>query len=459
MDLPRRHLVFISHATPEDNEFTKWLGMQLTRNGYQVWSDITKLIGGEVWWNDIEEAIRDHTAKFIFVLSKASNSKPGTRNELHLALAVERQQNIKDFIIPLHVDSQLPYAEINIQIGNRNAVPFTQGWAEGLTKVLRKLNEDAVYRDTSQYSPATVATWWQSHVDGHDVLHREPSTYISNWYPVSDMPSTMNVINLAGKSYNHDNDGFPSHRIGQDVFSFASPKDLLLAGHYSQEIELSKILENTVSQEIPLSVSILRNVFVRLLRMGLEDAMKQAGLPSYLMSNDKQCFYFTNDLLDGKKRISFDIPGCISGQRGLTGRFGKYRWHFGLSADFRLIPMPRYTIRSHVLFSDDGKNIWDSKSRLHQARRSACKGWWNGRWRDMMLLAIAWISQRQATGEPLVRVPLSNDTNFAMSITPVQFESPVAYKDTEVVQEDIDDSSLELENDETIDEEMADSNE
>lgn len=103
-----RNLVFISHANPEDNEFTRWLGLQLTKHGYAVWSDVTKLIGGESFWGDIEDAIRTRTTKFLFVLSRASNGKPGALDELHLAKTVAKtignSEGVKDFVVPLRHD-------------------------------------------------------------------------------------------------------------------------------------------------------------------------------------------------------------------------------------------------------------------------------------------------------------------------------------------------------------------
>jgi hypothetical protein len=33
--------IFIGHANPEDNEFTRWLGAKLTLAGYTVWYDST----------------------------------------------------------------------------------------------------------------------------------------------------------------------------------------------------------------------------------------------------------------------------------------------------------------------------------------------------------------------------------------------------------------------------------
>jgi hypothetical protein len=67
-----RCVVFLSHANPEDNVFALWLGARLTAAGYHVWSDLLQLVGGERFWKDINEAIRQHTAVFLPILSNAS---------------------------------------------------------------------------------------------------------------------------------------------------------------------------------------------------------------------------------------------------------------------------------------------------------------------------------------------------------------------------------------------------
>jgi TIR domain len=50
---PIRRLLFVSHATPQDSVFAKWLATQLAIAGYEVWCDVTKLLGGEKFWSDI----------------------------------------------------------------------------------------------------------------------------------------------------------------------------------------------------------------------------------------------------------------------------------------------------------------------------------------------------------------------------------------------------------------------
>ena len=148
MVTPTAGMSFVSHANPEDNEFSRWLSLQLAKLGYPVWCDLTRLLGGEDFWSDIEVAIRDYTAKFLYVLSRHSNQKPGTLQELSVATSAARQRELKDFVIPLRVDD-LPYQDINIQLNRLNAIDFSSSWAAGLRKLVEKLELDGVRKDPS----------------------------------------------------------------------------------------------------------------------------------------------------------------------------------------------------------------------------------------------------------------------------------------------------------------------
>ena len=96
-------MIFISHAW-EDFEFTKWLALQLGKEGYGVWCDVTKLLGGENWPREINEALQNRTVKFLFILSKSSNTKPDPLGELEKARKVMRRKKVVRFIVPLKVD-------------------------------------------------------------------------------------------------------------------------------------------------------------------------------------------------------------------------------------------------------------------------------------------------------------------------------------------------------------------
>ena len=58
-----RDNIFISHATPHDNEFVRWLGECLTARGYAVWADVFHLKGGTPFWTSIEEVLRKRAVK------------------------------------------------------------------------------------------------------------------------------------------------------------------------------------------------------------------------------------------------------------------------------------------------------------------------------------------------------------------------------------------------------------
>jgi hypothetical protein len=85
--------LLLSHANPEDNEFTLWVALQLANEGYRVWCDLTKLLGGEVFWDDIEEVIKARAVKVLYVLSLTSNAKDGPLKELHFAQGVAKKEN------------------------------------------------------------------------------------------------------------------------------------------------------------------------------------------------------------------------------------------------------------------------------------------------------------------------------------------------------------------------------
>ena len=82
---PARDTLLLSHANPEDNEFTLWLALQLANEGYRPWCDLTKLLGGEAFWDDVEEVIKTRAIKVLYVLSRTSNAKNGPLKELHFA--------------------------------------------------------------------------------------------------------------------------------------------------------------------------------------------------------------------------------------------------------------------------------------------------------------------------------------------------------------------------------------
>ena len=135
---PIRRLLFLSHATPDDSPFAKWLATQLAIAGYEVWCDVTQLLGGERFWRDIAEAIDAYAFRFLFVSTRQSNTKDGTLRELNLAAGAQQKRGPKNFIVPLKLDG-LPFRSTHEIIRDLNFVRFEDNWAAGLAQLLALL--------------------------------------------------------------------------------------------------------------------------------------------------------------------------------------------------------------------------------------------------------------------------------------------------------------------------------
>ncbi len=135
----RDHL-FISYAW-EDQAFARWLALRLTAEGYKVWIDQFKLLGGESWPRDIDIAIKTRTFRVLALLSKHSIAKPNPLKERTLALNIAKNPNMKGFLIPLNVDG-LAATELDWLTSDITFVPFASSWAKGLAQLIKLLERE-----------------------------------------------------------------------------------------------------------------------------------------------------------------------------------------------------------------------------------------------------------------------------------------------------------------------------
>ena len=438
-----RDTIFVSHSNPEDNEFSLWLTLQLASQGYPVWCDLTRLLGGEDFWSDIEDAIRHRTVKFLYVLSRSSNHKPGVLQELSVAKTVARSPHLHDFIIPLKLDD-LPHSETNIQLHNLNAVSFNRGWALGLKRLIEKLEEDGVAK-SSAFSPTAVSKWWRSYRGANQDILSEPEDYLTNWFPIGSMPETIHFHHLVrsggGVTDLSVEPQFPAIKHGAYLISFASLEDLRqavpppLSFGASISCPLTTFLKGEF-KEIHIEKGQARKYLVTLLRQAWELAMAKRELPVFALSGGTQCFYFTQGMVEQdrvfytgvndrpayRQVVGFSTVGRQPGKEPI-----KRYWHFGLQLKPLVYPVPAFAVKPHVLFSSDGRTIWDDAKRLHRARRSECKNWWNAEWRDRILASMTWLVNDSGK----IIVPLGSGFSLSIAPQPLSVTSPVSYRDPE----------------------------
>lgn len=441
-----RDTLLLSHANPEDNEFTLWLALQLANEGYRVWCDLTKLLGGEVFWDDIEEVIKARAVKVLYVLSRTSNAKDGPLKELHFAQGVAKKEKLKDFVIPLHIDD-LPHGEITIEITRINTIPFAQSWGAGLAKLLEKLEEDGVPKDP-KFNRTAVNDWWRTQFSAQQGLLQQPEAYLSNWFPVT-LPTHIYFHSLSRRSIGAiEVSGtlpYPAVQDGLFLITFAEAADF--EGKLGPEMYIAKGGE-------PLEIAALlaepKTVFgkhlFQLLRLAWEQMLDERKLPVYELANKARCFYFPKDRVpndkvfftgvDGEKTYRAMV-GYSTRTNPTTGVSVKRYWHYAVQARPLVHPTFAYIFKSHVLFTNDGTTIWDSKKKLASARRSQCKSWWNDEWRDRALAAATYLCDGAAN------ITLTLGSNAVLSIppTPLLFCSPVSYTDPQLLRFSEDDET------------------
>lgn len=431
-------MLFISHANPEDNEFTLWLALHLAKQGFPVWCDLTKLIGGEDFWVDIEQAIRNKTVKFIYVLSKTSNGKIGPLQELQVATNVMRDDDLQDFMIPLLIDD-LPHHQINIQLNRLNAISFRDGWARGLKNLLEKLEQDNVQKSPN-FSPDAVAAWWRNEYSAEGGIRAEKEEYLSNWFAIDALPDAIYFHTLRdsriGELKAPANLPYPAFLHNIYLVSFAPAKDF--DGRLGS---VSIVEENIFTTEGLLDGRVgkkyiqreqKRDPVYRLLRLAWESFARERKLRLYQMSQDVNAFYFPAGLVEDNTvyfqgidvRQSHRSMVGYSTIKGHDGRPDTKRiWHFAIQAKPLVYPTAAYVIKSHIVFSDDGQQIWESAQRLHRARRSFARNWWNPQWRDRILAAMSWLAGDQEK----ITLGLGSNASIQVSKYPLRFTSPVSY--------------------------------
>lgn len=470
-----RNLLFISHANPEDNEFARWITLRLAAEGYPVFCEIVNFLGGEDPWRDVDKIIRQNTTKFLFVQSKTAMEKDGTRRELNLAYQIARNEGLKDFIIPLKVEP-IPHFEVSVELQTTLSIEFSHGWAKGLHQLLEKLEQQKVEKN-SDYSAELVNSWWRNSFSANAGLSNEPEELLSNWFEIDSLPEKLYFhvfqpgVRRALPEPLNGEIVFPHRLHGNGIISFAEAEQLTDNPNVFGDkftFNVSDLLNNKHTSNF-LDEQTARDTITDLLRQAWENVFKDRGLDSYELANKSKFCFFKKDQLE-KDKIHFPGVNNKTTWRSIVGyqTVGKNRryWHFGVSGKPVLRRTKYLAINPHVLFSDDGVDIWRDKDRMHKAKMSLTRSWWNPHWRDRILAVMNYLA-----GENpgiLLRLGKEEETHVWVEKYPVSFVSPVSFSDpvnqrpSAEDSEDINDeendfeSDLDFEDDENDDDELED---
>ncbi len=427
--MKERRLVFISHANPEDNEFASWLGTRLAAAGYEVWADVLNLLGGETFWRDIGDTIKEEAAVVIVALSCASYQKDGVLDEIALAVNTGRKLKKQQFVIPVRLDD-LPFSDFPEQLIRLTAIDFSPNWADGLSKLLTTLKDTQVPQSTSDFGEA-LAAWQKFKLRQSASISDTPESVFSNWFQISSLPSHIyfsrfNASQEAmGRAFNEfQSPAAPYLRL---AVSFADAATLQMETpdiplDHAYRVPLARFLNGHKTDGPQISWRDARNMVTGLLRHAWEQFARSQGLLLYEFAHGS-AWFIPLDLIEGNIATFQDENGKKR-RRRLVGRSetrGVY-WHFAVSGKVSIADPQHLTLHTHVVFTQDGKTPLDSKSRADRLRKSFCKNWWNDRWRDLLRAFVAAL----ANGKEEFSLSLGGDAAATIAARPMSFDVPLS---------------------------------
>lgn len=403
MQSPKRDHLFISYAY-EDAPLADWLVRRLTAAGYRVWCDRFKLLGGESYPRDIDNAIKLQAFRVIALLSKYSLEKPNPTKERTLALNLARERR-EDFLIPINVDG-LRAVDLDWMTSDLTFISFSENWAAGIAQLLKKLASINAPRPLHNGPQVAAATFIQDSVisNKEEVLH-------SNFFPIFQIPEVIRrfrfVKPINGETRLAVSKMWPVFFTDPtNALAFSLPKKLpdevTVKSHGGSAWRYEDRINRTPSRNV-VSALIKKEFLHYCLSKGLSAAGAQEVYfpPTFLDGR----IHFTN--WDGR-RTWVKVVGRRSAWRPGKPAF-EYQYHLSLR-----FALTEQFGRDFLLQLRLGLHITDTlgqplPTRTALARRKAiCRSWWNDAWLKRTIAVSEFLSSGHETitigppGEQLV---------------------------------------------------------
>jgi hypothetical protein len=436
-----RTQIFITHAAPEDNEFSIWLSSKLASAGFDVWVDLRRLRGGDDFWDAIDRTLRNETIKQIVVFSK-SIGKDGVRKELAIGDVVRKKIADPSFMIPIKVDD-VAYSDAPPELIRRDILTGHPNWHDCLDRLFETLRDAKVPRAAAPNNRA-LDLLLQAREAGRRALKAEPEDLITNWFPWRNAPQRMRFYAFEGTQDQMtawlNSCRVPFVRHHRLVATFADPAGFSEAGPFDLHMTTR---EDTTLQDFLAGKGDAApreetaKIVANLMRQHFDAAAEKRGLRSYDFADRQRGWFFPNDGAFRMKIGYVDWDGERH-QRLLTGKAKALRWHVCLVAKPRVRPEPMFRVHANVVLSEDGFEPLPG-DKTQKRRRRLTKSWWNDVWRDRLLAAMSYL----ADGGDAIDMPAGNE-RLSLSRLPLRVQSPVSYDgaDVRLIEEETEDGEI-----------------
>lgn len=406
--MSRDHL-FISYAW-EDGALAEWLTLKLTALGYRVWCDRIKLLGGESYPRDIDDAIKTGTFRVLALLSHHSIQKPNPLKERTLALNLARERR-EDFLIPLNVDG-LPPTSLDWMLSDLSYIPFTS-WSDGLSALLKKLEAVSAPRENPD-GAAAVHSWLDA---GLNVTDR-PERLWTNLIPIQ-LPAITRRITLRVEGGGDWPADLPRYQQSERVaWSFAEPPSMRFTN-------VEQMLWS--GERRRFDGMSLADIVARLVQEHLDAHCRSRGLRR--ASNGDWFFpgaLVPSDVLRFTTYTGRSTRTKVVGERKFWSgpRPERCRYHLSFTLRPRLFGFgrPMILLRPRVVLTELSGEQMDA-TKLVRRRKALCKSWFNHHWLSRVLAVSSFLG-----GGATESVKLAPEwcPDLTIESQPLTVESPVS---------------------------------
>ncbi|WP_341914042.1 toll/interleukin-1 receptor domain-containing protein [Ferrovibrio terrae] len=443
-----RDILFISKATPGDDDFALWLAPRLEAAGYKVFADCLDLTGGDVWRKVVTSTLQDKAIRMLLCCSDETLARDGVIEEIDIGIQVSKDIKEERFIIPLKLK---PYKKF-FGISKLNYIPFDKSWADGLDRLLETLKRHGIKPnpDEVQINPN-----WELYRKRLSLkLVDEPERLTSNWLRVAEAPDVISYFEPIGSIdrdllYSHCGRlSFPSEPWGHGFFALTSLEEVnraftdLVKFRLATSIGLDQFREHG-NEALRIRPQDASNKLVSMLRKAWIMMCEEKGLVRYEYSGSVG-FHVGEDQAGIGQQISWGRQG--ERRRSMLRNVARgHVWQYGVTALPNFWPFPHFKLKSRVLFApyidDKMGEILDDAKKQHRLRRSVCKGWRNKQWHGRLQAFLELMSGESS----YIRIPVGGDAFIKLEASPILFTSPVSTflpNEQEDDAEEVDESTL-----------------
>jgi hypothetical protein len=419
-----KEIVFISHATHDDDYYAGWLASKLQALGYKIFIDLDNLRAGDTFFTVIQPIIQKEAYKFITLntknyISKAADPNSGVRKEINAAATIKSDLN---FIIPIRFDDT-DFNLFPMDYVGRKSIDFNKRWKEGLDELVNELEEFKTPQNNLETNPLKL---WHKAVRVNNLIISAPETIFTNWFPI-ELPEYIYIH----KPANLDKTSLgliPSTTIleSNHIISFASTETV---SECLPLLDSKKVLtEEFISEDgLPINQNFtLLNPSAKLknlLNKSFKAHCKWKGLKVYYQSGEKEVYYFQ---FRDNKPLSISLKKYGRSRIQLVGRKEGKNWHFAINAKTELLPFPHYRLFYHIIFTDEKYNLFEI-SQQHIARRGFASSLYNKKTFELLVGSMLALSPNIFCDSLLIKI--DTDKHLKVDNKPLSFSSNTSYRE------------------------------